>query len=82
MDVTQGQGDVHKHNDIANHNGADVTVALSVYFIFNAPLGAKGYGQVGVCVVLHKPDKSEMGTHIETPSAHVLLKVRALSGEL
>lgn len=61
LDVTQGKGDVHKHNDIANNYSADVTVALPVYFIFNTPLGTKGYSQVGVFIVLHKPDKSEMG---------------------
>lgn len=75
LDVAQGEGDVHKHNDIANNYSADVTVALSVYFIFDTPLGTKGYSQVGVFIVLHKPDKSEMGTHTSTntPSALVLL---------
>lgn len=63
LDVTQGKGDVHKHNDIANNYSADVTVALSVYFIFDTSLGTKGYSQVGVFIVLHKPDKSEIGTH-------------------
>lgn len=75
LNVAQGKGDVHKHNDIANNYSADVTVALSVYFIFNTPLGTKGYSQVGVFVILHKPDESERGTraNIKTPSAHVLL---------
>lgn len=84
LDVAQGQGDVHKHNDIANNNGADVTVALSVYFIFNTTLATKGDSQVGVCVVLHKSDKPEIDTHTQkkkTPSAHVLFKVRAFSDE-
>lgn len=62
LDVAQGQGDVHKHNDIANNNGTDVTVALSVYFIFNTPLGIKSDSQVGVRVVLHKSDKPEIDT--------------------
>lgn len=64
-DVAQGQGDVHKHNDVANHDGADVAVALSVYFVFNTPLGTEGDGQVGVCVVLHESDKPETHTHIQ-----------------
>lgn len=63
LDVPQGKGDVHKHDDIANNYSADVTVALSVYFIFDTPLSTKGYSQVGVFIVLHKPDESEMGTH-------------------
>lgn len=48
MDVTKGQRDVDEHDGIADDNGADVAVALSVDFIFNAPLGAEGDGQVGV----------------------------------
>lgn len=63
MDVTQCQGDVDEHDGIADDYGADVTVALSVYLIFDTPLCAEGYGEVGVFVVLHELDKSEMRTH-------------------
>lgn len=63
MDVTEGQGDVDEHNGITDYDGADVTFALSVYFIFNTPLGTKGYGQVGVFEVLHEADESEMHTN-------------------
>ncbi len=62
VDVTQGQGDVDEHNGVADYYGADVTVALSVQFIFNTPLCTKGYGQVGVFEVLHELDESEMHT--------------------
>lgn len=62
MDVTQGQRDVDKHNGIADHYGADIAVALSVNFIFYAPLCTECYGQVGVFEVLHVTDESEMHT--------------------
>lgn len=62
VDVTQGQGDVDEHNSIAENYGADVTVALSVYFIFNTSLCTKGYSQVGVFEVLHEPDESKTDT--------------------
>lgn len=77
LDVTQGQGDVHKHNDVTKNDGVDVAVALSVYFIFNTPLGTEGYRQVGVCVVLHKPYKPEMDKKHHQHAC--LLKVRAVS---
>ena len=62
VDVTQGQGDVDEHNGIADYNGANVTVALSVNFIFNTPLCGERYGQVGVFEVLHELDEPEMHT--------------------
>ena len=48
LDVTQCQGDVDEHNSVADHDGADVTVALSVNLILNTPLCTERYGQVGV----------------------------------
>lgn len=63
LDVTQSQRDVQEHDGVADDNGADVTVALSVKLVFNAPLCTEGYGQVGVLVVLHKFDESEMCTN-------------------
>lgn len=65
VDVTQGQGDVDEHNGIADYYGADVTVALSVYFIFNTPLCTKGNGQVGVFEVLHECDEPERHTYAQ-----------------
>lgn len=63
VDVTQGQGDVHKHNGVADNYDPDVAIALSLYFIFNTPLCTIGYSQVGVCEVFHEPDESEINTH-------------------
>lgn len=63
VDVTQCQGDVDEHNGIADYYGADVTVALPVYLIFDTPLGVEGYGEVGVFVVLHELDESETRTN-------------------
>ena len=63
VDVTQGQGDVHKHNGVADNYGADVTITLSLNFIFNTPLCTIGYSQVGVCEVFHEPDESEINTY-------------------
>ena len=62
LDVTQGQGDVDEHDGVADDDGADVTVALSVDFVFDTPLSAEGYGQVGVVELLHELDESEMHT--------------------
>lgn len=61
--MTQGKGDVNEHDGVADYDGADVTVAFSCYFVFNAPLCTECYGQVGVAEVLHEFDKSERHTH-------------------
>lgn len=64
--MTQCQGDVDEHNSIADYYGADVTVALSVYLIFDTPLGVEGYGEVGVFVAFHELDESETcNTHTQ-----------------
>lgn len=63
MDVAQSKGYVDEHDGIADHNSADVAVALSVDLVLNAALCAEGYSQVGVAKVLHKPDEPEMDTH-------------------
>lgn len=60
VDVSQGQRDVDKHDDVADDHRADVAVALPVDLILDAPLRAEGDGQVGVFVVLHETDESEM----------------------
>lgn len=62
VDVTQGQRDVDEHDGIADYYGADITVALPVNLILNAPLSTERYGQVGVLEVLHELDESEMHT--------------------
>lgn len=72
VDVTQGQGDVDKHNGVADYDGADIAAALSVYFIFNTPLCTKGYSQVGVFEVLHEFDESEMDTRNNTISIYAI----------
>lgn len=56
--MTQGQRDVDEHDGVADHYGADVTVALSVYFVFNTPLRTKSDGQVRIVEVLHELDES------------------------
>lgn len=58
MNVTQGQGDVKEHDAIAEDDGADIAVALSVNFILNTSLCTEGYSQVGVFEILHEPDES------------------------
>lgn len=63
VDVPQGQGDVDEHNGIADYYGSDVTVALSVYLVFNTPLSTEGYGEVGIFKVLHEFDEPEKHTH-------------------
>lgn len=63
LDVTQGQGDVDEHDGVTDHDGTDVTVALSVNFILNTPLCTEGYGQIGVAEILHEPDEPETCTH-------------------
>lgn len=68
--MAQGQGDVDEHNGVADGDGADVTVALSVYFILNAPLCAKGYGQVGVFELLHEIDESVMDIKEQNEFVH------------
>lgn len=59
VDVSQGQRDVDKHDDVADDHGADVAVALPVDLILDTALRAEGDGQVGVFVVLHETDESE-----------------------
>lgn len=58
--MAQSQGDVDEHNGVADGDGADVAVALSVYLVLNTPLCTKGYGQVAVSELLHEIDESEM----------------------
>lgn len=65
VDVAQSQGDVDEHDGVADHDGPDVTVALSVDLVFNAPLCTEGYGQIGIVEVLHKLDEPERHTHTE-----------------
>lgn len=60
MNVAEGQRDVDEHDDVTDDDGFNVAVALSVQFIFNAPLWAEGNGQVGVGIVLHETDESEI----------------------
>ena len=58
LDVPQGQGDVDEHDDVADHNGGHVVLALAVDLILDAALGAEGHRQVGVVVALHEADES------------------------
>lgn len=60
VNVSQGQGDVDKHDDVADDHRADVAVALPLDLILDTPLRAEGDGQVGVFVVLHETDEPEM----------------------
>lgn len=56
-DVPQGQGNVQKHDGIARHHGDDVTVALTVQFIFDTSLSNEGNGEIWILVVFHKINK-------------------------
>ncbi len=70
--MSQSQWDVDKHDDVADHDGGDITVALAVDLIFNAPLCIEWDGQVGVVIVLHKVDKPvEVWVMVVTPESTV-----------
>lgn len=55
--MSQSQRDVDEHDDVADHDGGDITVALAVDLILDAALRAERDDQVGVAIVLHKVDK-------------------------
>lgn len=56
-DVPQRQGNVQEHDGIADHHGDEVTVALTVQFIFDTSLSGEGNGEIGVLVVFQKVNK-------------------------
>ena len=56
--MSQGQGDVDEHDDVADHDRGHVVLALAVDLILDAALRAEGHGQVGVGVALHEADES------------------------
>lgn len=69
-DVSQGQRDVDKHDDVADDHRAEVAVALPVDLVLDTPLRAEGDGQVGVCVVLHEADESDTDVREQNEYVH------------
>lgn len=55
--MSQSYGDIHKHYNIAYYNGADITPAFTIDFVFNAPFSRKWYSQIWIIIVLQKVNK-------------------------